>query len=376
MKTILIISFLFVFGIASVYGQITWQKQNGPYGGSVTDMVYHSSGKIFAIVSGSLFVSADNAVTWTVKNVDPFGQLTDVEIDGAGNIYIITDQNLYVSTDGGVNWTMGYNFTGFGVIDLAVSAGGYVFSAEGNSSTTFIERSSDDGSTFSPIITGIAETSIASLTVNPAGTKVYCTTNANIYESADNPIAWSSIAGAITGTISGGGSNIGPSYLAFTPDGSKRFFIDNYNHKFYTQSLTPLPIGAWTATVSSNFVANSGVNGNQVPATAVKDANNLFFGTSGMGVIKTVNGGGVVSEANTGLEGYGYADFVIASNGNVIVATNNTSPSNFNQTTSNLFTSVDGGQTFSRKTLQSGTFAIYKLFKASGSTIIAFGNQT
>src|SRR5258708_18884408 len=180
MKTILIISFLFVFGIASVYGQITWQKQNGPYGGSVTDMVYHSSGKIFAIVSGSLFVSADNAVTWTVKNVDPFGQLTDVEIDGAGNIYIITDQNLYVSTDGGttfvrknpnsifqygrkvkknpststiyvlgvnnsnfqgqlyrstdggVNWTMGYNFTGFGVIDLAVSAGGYVFSAEGH----------------------------------------------------------------------------------------------------------------------------------------------------------------------------------------------------------------------------------------------------
>src|SRR5258708_34846960 len=105
MKTILIISFLFVFGIASVYGQITWQKQNGPYGGPVTDMVYHSSGEIFAFVSYSLFVSADNAVTWTAKNVAPNGnQLNDVENDGSGNIYVITDQNLFISTDGGTSF--------------------------------------------------------------------------------------------------------------------------------------------------------------------------------------------------------------------------------------------------------------------------------
>ena len=400
MKTLKLLSFLVFFGMTSAYGQIAWQKQSGPYGGSVTDMAYHSSGKIYAIVSYSLFVSTDNAATWTVKDVGQNGsQLMDVEIDGSGNIYVITSSNLFVSTDGGtifpkknpststiyvlgtnssnfkgqiykstdggVNWNQGYNFTSFNVTDIAVSVNGYVFSAEGSSSTTFVERSSDDGVTFSPFITGIVETSCASLSVNPAGTKVYCTTNTAIYESADNPQGWSNITGAITGTISG---SLGPSYLAFTPDGSKRFFIDNNNHKFYTQVVTP-SLGAWTATVSSNFIANSGVNSNQVPATAVKDANNIFFGTDGMGVIKTVNGGGVISEANIGMEGYGYSDFVIASNGNVIVATNN------NNGWSNIFTSVDGGQTFQRKTLFSGTFTIYNLFKASGSTIIAFGNQ-
>src|SRR5260221_9938328 len=371
MNAIKYLSFLLVFGITSAFGQITWQKQAGPYGGSVTDMAYHSSGKVYAIVSYSLFVSADNGATWTIKDVGQNGsQLQDVDIDGSGNIYVITSQNLFISTDGGttfvkknssstfynwtkvkkspttstiyvlganssnskgqifksadggVTWTPGYNFTGFNVTDIAVSASGYVFSAEGNSSTTFIERSTDGGVTFSPIVTGITETSIASLAVNPAGTKVYCTTSAKIYESADEPIAWSNITGAIVGTISGSSGGVGPSYLAFTPDGSKRFFIDNNNHKFYTQVVTP-SLGAWTATISSNFIANSGVNSNQVPATAVKDANTIFFGTDGMGVIKTVNAGVSLSEANTGIEGYGYTDFVIASNGNVIVATNN-----------------------------------------------------
>src|SRR6266850_5059493 len=105
MKAIKYLSFFLVFGITSVYGQITWQKQNGPYGGSVSDMVYHSSGKIFAIVSNSMFVSTDNGATWTIKDVGQNGnQLVDVDIDGSGNIYVITDQNLFVSTDGGTNF--------------------------------------------------------------------------------------------------------------------------------------------------------------------------------------------------------------------------------------------------------------------------------
>src|SRR5258706_2972341 len=345
MKAIKYLSFLPVFAITSAFGQITWQKQAGPYGGSVTDMAYHSSGKIFAIVSNSMFVSTDNAATWSIKNVDPNGnQLNDVEIDGSGNIYVITDQNLFVSTDGGttfvkknssrtfysgrkvkknpststiyvlgvnnsnfqgqlyrstdggVNWSTGYNFTGFSVTDIAVSINGYVFSDEGNSSTTFVERSSDDGVTFSPFIAGIVESSCASLKMNPAGTKVYCTTSSAIYESADNPQGWNNISTpTLVATISGSGT-LGSSYVAFAPDGTRRYFVDNYNHKFYTQAVSPP--GSWTL-VSSNFIANSGINNVPVLAIAVKDAlGNILFGTDGMGVIKTLNGGGVVSEAN------------------------------------------------------------------------------
>src|SRR5258706_1562980 len=89
-----------------------------------------------------------------------------------------------------------------------------------------------------------------------------------------------------------------------------------------------------------------------------------------MGVIKTLNGGGVVSEANVGIEGYAYSDFVVASNGNVVVGANYGNSGN-----SHIFTSVDGGQPFQRKTLLPGFFYFYNLFKVSGSTIMVFGNQ-
>src|SRR5258707_6456370 len=105
MKTILLLSFLLVFGIASVYGQITWQKQTGPYGGSVSDIAYHSSGKVFALVANSLFVSTDDGATWAIKDVGQSGnQLMDLEIDGSGNIYVITSSNLFMSTDGGTTF--------------------------------------------------------------------------------------------------------------------------------------------------------------------------------------------------------------------------------------------------------------------------------
>jgi len=126
-----------------------------------------------------------------------------------------------------VNWSTGYNFTGFSVTDIAVSINGYVFSDEGNSSTTFVERSSDDGVTFSPFIAGIVESSCASLKMNPAGTKVYCTTSSAIYESADNPQGWNNISTpTLVGTISGSGT-LGSSYVAFAPDGT--LFVGNDN---------------------------------------------------------------------------------------------------------------------------------------------------
>jgi ASPIC and UnbV/FG-GAP-like repeat/Bacterial Ig-like domain len=414
MKFTKIATILFVLFFASkVYGQITWQQQGGPYGGSITDIVYHSSGKLYAISSNQLFVSTNlTTPLWQIQpvssNVDD--QINDIEIDGSGNIYVITANNLFISTDngstfvkknttsqfsagirvkknpstgtiyvlgynystskntiylssdGGVTWTTGYAFPN-NVFDIAVTAGGYVFSAE-SSPFTFIEQSTDDGVTFSPVLGTISESSVTSIAVS--GSKIICVTTANIYSSADATVSWSSIKGAITGTsISQNG--LSPSFITFSPDNSKIYFADNTNHKFYTSAY---PTISWTSTGSTNFISSAGVNGINVLSAAAKDAaGNIFYGTDLVGVVKTANSGGVTSEANVGIQGNKMNDFVVASNGNMIVATGTSYGSG------SIYTSTDGGQTWTRDNLGNTSYNSYTtLFKVGTSTILAFGS--
>src|SRR6267142_2109877 len=111
MKTIKLLSFLLVVGVTSVYGQITWQKQAGPYGGGITDVVVHPTNfTVYALgADRSIYRSTDNGANWIKHEPIAFGQdmgqINDLEMLSDGTLFALAYSNLYKSIDDGGNWT-------------------------------------------------------------------------------------------------------------------------------------------------------------------------------------------------------------------------------------------------------------------------------
>lgn len=94
---------LFLIITFSALGQ-SFTELSGPYGGRVSVLKYDAVNlKLYAIVNGRLFVSADNGVNWTLINA-PGGGANDVITDGSKLITTVNN-NFHSSTDGGQNWT-------------------------------------------------------------------------------------------------------------------------------------------------------------------------------------------------------------------------------------------------------------------------------
>ena len=103
MKRYLLIVFLFLS--TQLIAQDYWTQLNGPFGGSVVDLVVHSSGAAIAATSNNgLWRSTDQGGTWTKIAAGSDIFFTDLDIDPSGNIYASASIRIYKSTDGGATF--------------------------------------------------------------------------------------------------------------------------------------------------------------------------------------------------------------------------------------------------------------------------------
>src|SRR5260370_1034344 len=114
MNRTLTIYFLLILGLTVNAQTITWQKQTGPYGGSVKKLVVHPTNfTVYALAgsngTGKLYRSSDNGVTWVEQISVAFssdaGRMSDLQVLSNGTLLALGYNNLYKSTDDGLTWT-------------------------------------------------------------------------------------------------------------------------------------------------------------------------------------------------------------------------------------------------------------------------------
>lgn len=386
-QLILILAALCGFAQAQPFATVTWQKKTGPSGGEITDIEYDvASGKLFALAGSQrrLFISSDNGDTWVEKtngNGD-FSYFNDIEITN-NTIYLITSYGFWTSTDGGANftevideqytwgngsqirrlstgrlialtnngifystnggtvWNTGYNSTGINGRWLIKTSADQLFIVKDQT----VYKSSDGGANFSIFNTNIVGQQVHSIAVNNAGSTIYCVTGANIYES-NGTAGWASIKGgsfAATTTLSDFSSS--PSQLAFSKDGLGMYFIDNFNQKLHSKTVSGLP-ATWAERATA-FPTNSV----DVLCATVKDypssahtTSTAFFG-SALGVYKTGSGGLTYFESNSGIAGISPNDLFGDSNNRMFILTQN----------NELLRSTDGGNSWTKMTNYPGS---------------------
>jgi hypothetical protein len=367
MKTILLLSFLLIFGIVSVDGQITWQKQAGPYGGGVTDVVVHPTNfTVYALgADRSLYRSTDSGLNWIKHEPVTFGQdlgqINDIEMLSDGTLFALSYNNLYKSIDDGANWTkvnsvsgsaaggfdsgskiaknqlygtlyvVGYRNSNVTVLrstnngstwsvgfqsrnftQIVSTQTGDVYATEGYGAALW--KSTDDGSNFTQVAAPSPDAgSIYSLISTSNGSQLYISTGISSMFSLSTPFTtWVQLAETNI-TLADQSTYGSYSVLQLSPDNATLFLLDNTNNKFYSSPTSSI---SWTQK-STAFVNAAGDNGT---CMAVKDASTLYVGTYDNGLWRSINGGAGWIEFDSGIEAVYANSMAVADDNSIIVA--------------------------------------------------------
>ncbi len=183
---------LVVFG-ADIYGQITWEKMNGPYGGRVYSIATHDEHKI--ISRGTTFRrSLDGGDSWEFL---PTGvSIGDVKYDSHGNLWAVRGQvgELYMSTDDGETWQARFDGLPSETIwDFAFGADSTVVVSQ-NPRTVF--RSPDLGQTWEDISDNGQAFSISvvlDLAIHPFTKGVFAASTRKLFAFDSDLGAWAAV---------------------------------------------------------------------------------------------------------------------------------------------------------------------------------------
>lgn len=354
----------------------TWVRQNGPTGGAVTDIEFDvTNSKVYAIVNNRLYVSADDGANWAritgtlanffINDVEVSGNTvyvtdgydvftstggaaftkknTDFVLSGASkmkqygtnSLVAVATNRVYYSTNGGTTWSQGAApSSGSWVVNsLAVNNVDQIFLV--NTNTYLPLRSTDGGISFSSPTNTLLVGPVHYMTSNNDKSLIYAVTSANVYSSS-NGNSWASIRSGIPLTdITISPSVSTPSLLEFSADGLGMYFVDNNNFKSYTKTLAAASWTQSSAFPGTNLVVNC-VSAKTYAAASTSVA---AFGTN-PGVHRTTNGGAVINESNTGLNGTSSYQMVHASNGNMLL----------NSSGVGLYQSTNSGANWTRQT--------------------------
>ncbi len=320
---------IFLFLSTQLIAQDYWTQLNGPFGGSVVDLVVHSSGAAVAATSGNgIWRSTDQGGTWTKLTTGSDVFFTDLDVDPSGNIYATAFNRIYKSTDGGASFP-NLNSTGIATsirrIKAASSTKIYLALSNNN-----IFKSTNSGATFN-IASSDITTQVNDLDVNPANTEiVYVSTQGQgVKVSEDGGLNFNvAISGSITSseavyslvvnsagvafalTSSGphmkaitSGSNVWASIKGTIPDASffgqlafdasENLYLANTNtRKVYSGNTLGT---VWNAGTSYPAHITS-------TSLLVISASNWLMSSNPGGVFKTTNSGAAWTDANGGFK--------------------------------------------------------------------------
>ncbi len=399
-----LIGVLVIAAMQVSYGQITWEKKTGPYGGSIADIVVHSSGTVYALGDNpnqSIWRSTDNGNTWVEHTPSAMfadlHRISDLKLAPDGSIYALASANIYKTTDNGTTWTKlntaaGSNFGGFdqgeeigiNVLSGTLYVNGYHYpdskqtiyrSTNGGVTWTKgyqgqyfskivsntlgdvyaitngsqIWKSTDDGVTFAQLTSPVPADVISQakdLVAKPNGSELAVVTNTSDIYTLTGP-SFTSWTGPVSETNITNPTTYGsgPAKLVYATDNATLFLLDQNNNKVYSRNG-----GTWTARSTAFLNAN----GEDVECITTVDATNLYVGSQRLGVYKSINSGLGWTEVNNGIENLDLRRVAVADNGAVIVSGTLT------------YRSTDDGQSWSK--VNTACCGYYTVMKATSGT--------
>ena len=271
----------------------TWQTI-GPFGAWIMALAIDSNNSqiMYAATYGNgVFKSTNGGASWaTVNNGINVKSLYTIAIDPNDSQTIYTwGERLYKSTDGGVSWTTGGDW---GVVmsnakNLVIDPHDSKTIYAGTASNG-IYKSTDSGSTWLAVNSGMATANIQSLTIDPGNrlTLYASTSGSGVFKSTNGGSSWQTINSGMTE------SNI--LSLAIDPGNSQIIYAGASSNGIYKSTN-----GGVSWTLLNSTVGSIVVSG--VLAIDPKQSQTIYAGFSGIGVYKSVNGGASWTSAGTGI---------------------------------------------------------------------------
>jgi photosystem II stability/assembly factor-like uncharacterized protein len=252
----------------------------GLYFGATTFAAKGTS--IFAGTAGGVFLSNDNGANWTATTLAT--STLSLVVNGNDVFAGTSGAGVYRSTNNGTSWTpINTGLTPTRINALAVS-GTSIF-AGSETAGTFV--TTNNGANWSPANTGITTLAVKTLAVN--GTTLFAGSLSGIYRSTDNGASWSRVSTNITTSLLVSGTTL----YAGAANG---VLISTDNG------------GTWTPTGAglSGTVSSLAFNGST-----------LFAGTSTFfaGVYKSTNGGALWTGSSLGVAATHIRSFLYKANG-------------------------------------------------------------
>lgn len=343
----------------------SWTRiNNGITNRKITNLYVQGITIYATATGGQYFVSTNYGNLWTLKSITGItSTLTGVYTPNNINIFVSTYGNgVYYSSDGGSNWisvNSGLPAQAYYVNTITSSPDGSIIYIGTNSG---IYKTSDFGSTWTAANSGLSSYSINRIKVDPfSPTNIYaCTQTGGVNVSTNDGTNWTPVNTGLT--------NNGVLDIAFS---NVNYYIATYGSGVFISPRTPSiswspMINGFSATVfinsiyrpsTSTLFASSIYSGlfavnvntgnwinvtNELPTTVYSfadDGTNLYAGTAGRGVWKSVNNGANWTQLGTS----GLADSVIRtiylSGSDIYVGT----------ISKGIYVSNDGGATWSAR---------------------------
>ena len=317
---------------------INWTQVNsGPKNMTVTSLAVNPNGtggaNLFAGTLGGAFLSTNNGVSWTQVNsglINTVIKTLAVNPNGTGGVNLFAGTvgpnnwegtsyggGVFLSTDNGTDWTpVNSGLSNVGVNALAVSPDGTGGTNLFAGTFVGVFISTNNGTSWTA--SGLTNTVITSLAISPngtGGTNLFAGVLGGVFLSTDNGINWTPVSSGLTNTVvialavnpnGTGGTNL----FVGTPGGDGIYLSTNNGT-------------SWTA-------VNSGLTNTIVNAFAF-NGTNIFAGTGGGGVFLSTNNGSNWTQVNSGLLP------------NTVVRSFNVSPASDGKGGTNIFAGTDGG---------------------------------
>ncbi len=195
-RRFVLVMMLVFAGAAALQAQDSWERMNGPYGGTVNGVLARpSDGAVFAGTYPSyVYRTTDHGAHWmqVKQGMNNTGTFC-FAVDSNGAVYAGGFGGIYRSTDSGDNWT----WTGvpsYYTHALAVDQSQNVYGGTSNG----IVRSTDGGYTFAG--SGLAGKTVYALVCNGAGELFAGTSADGVYRSTDQGTSWVQSNSGMLGT--------------------------------------------------------------------------------------------------------------------------------------------------------------------------------
>ena len=261
--------YLFLFGIIfTSQAQDYWTGLNGPFGGTINDIVSPSAGVMLASTANGVYRSTNSGASWSRMALGSDNSFSDLEIDpssGGNKIFAATNNGarVYVSSDAGVTWTQ-------------------------------------------LVATGIT-LAVTKIKVASTGTTIYMTdTGLRVLKSTNSGADFSTLQ-----TFSG---------TTITD-----LDLDNLNNVYVSTNGQGIKVSNGIAaftTPSTGSLTGSSI----VYSTVIKSSTEIFC-LSSNGAHKSTNAGGVYALISTGLTDPSYSGIIdVDAGGNIFVCNNNVGP--------------------------------------------------